>query len=189
MNDKNVLTTGEVAKYCDVNFRTVIRWIEKGYLKAYKLPGRGDNRIPKESLVAFLVENSMPVPDELRTENNRVLVVEDLPEMAKAIARTLKRAKFEVEIAANGFEAGEMIRRFKPFAITLDLQMPGLSGFDVIRYMKSQADLRKIKILVVSAQSEDQIDKSIKLGANGFLTKPFENAELVSSINELKTSC
>ena len=39
-NKQNVLTTGEAARYCDVNFRTVIRWIEKGYLKAYKLPGR-----------------------------------------------------------------------------------------------------------------------------------------------------
>lgn len=185
MSTKSVFTTGEVAKFCDVNFRTVIRWIDKGYLSAYKLPGRGDNRIPVESLVKFLEENSMPVPDELLSANRRIVIVEDVPEMANAIARTLKRSKYEVIIAKNGFEAGEMIRRFKPFLITLDLQMPGLSGFDVIRHLKEQEDLRHIKILVVSAQTEDQLDKSIKLGANSFLSKPFENTELIDAIERI----
>ena len=53
MTDKNTLTTGEAAKYCGVNFRTVIRCIERGHLKAYKLPGRGDNRIPVKDCVRF----------------------------------------------------------------------------------------------------------------------------------------
>ena len=65
MREKQALTTGEVAKYCGVNFRTVIRWIERGHLDAYKLPGRGDNRIPVESFVDFLNNNNMPVPEEL----------------------------------------------------------------------------------------------------------------------------
>ncbi|MDO6805884.1 helix-turn-helix domain-containing protein, partial [Wenyingzhuangia sp. 1_MG-2023] len=57
---KQVLTTGEVAKYCGVNFRTVIRWIERGHLEAYKLPGRGDNRVPVAGFVRFLQSNEMP---------------------------------------------------------------------------------------------------------------------------------
>ncbi|ASP40977.1 hypothetical protein CHH28_17240 [Bacterioplanes sanyensis] len=65
MREKQALTTGEVAKFCGVNFRTVIRWIERGHLQAYKLPGRGDNRIPVNGFVEFLKDNHMPVPDEL----------------------------------------------------------------------------------------------------------------------------
>ena len=42
---KEILTTGDIAKYCNVNFRTVVRWVERGLLKSHKLPGRGDNRI------------------------------------------------------------------------------------------------------------------------------------------------
>lgn len=60
------LTTGEVASFCDVNFRTVIRWIKRGHLKAYQLPGRGDNRIVIKDFLQFLVEHSMPIPDQFQ---------------------------------------------------------------------------------------------------------------------------
>lgn len=65
MNEKRALTTGEIAKFCGVNFRTVIRWIEKGYMSAYKLPGRGDNRVTIDEFLRFLESNNMPVPDSL----------------------------------------------------------------------------------------------------------------------------
>ena len=57
MNDKRTLTTGEIANYCGVNFRTVIRWIQRGQLRAYQLPGRGDNRVEVHNFIAFLREN------------------------------------------------------------------------------------------------------------------------------------
>ena len=64
---KRVLTTGEVADYCGVNFRTVIRWIKRGQLDAYQLPGRGDNRIEVDDFIDFLITHKMPVPDELKS--------------------------------------------------------------------------------------------------------------------------
>ncbi|MEI8650520.1 helix-turn-helix domain-containing protein [Paraglaciecola sp. Hal342] len=48
------LTSGEIAKYCDVNLRTVIRWIDSGRLKGFKLPGGGNNRVTEEDFVDFL---------------------------------------------------------------------------------------------------------------------------------------
>lgn len=66
MWEKTCLTTGEAARFCGVNFRTVIRWIKRGHLRAYQLPGRGDNRIETKEFLAFLARNEMPVPEELR---------------------------------------------------------------------------------------------------------------------------
>lgn len=63
---KHTLTTGDIAQYCDVNSRTVIRWIRRGHLRAYQLPGRGDNRIDVEDFLDFLWQHKMPVPEELR---------------------------------------------------------------------------------------------------------------------------
>ena len=60
------LTTGEIARYCGVNFRTVIRWIKRGHLRAYQLPGRGDNRVELEDFLEFLREHRMPIPEELK---------------------------------------------------------------------------------------------------------------------------
>lgn len=73
MLERQVLTTGEVAKYCGVNPRTVIRWIERGHLKAYHLPGRGDSRVEVHDFLSFLREHEMPIPEEL-LEPSRVRV-------------------------------------------------------------------------------------------------------------------
>jgi len=185
VNKKTVLTTGEAAKYCDVNFRTVIRWIEKGYLNAYKLPGRGDNRIPVESLVEFLKTNNMPIPEDLVEINNRILIVEDIPEMARSISRTLTGAGYETRIASNGFVAGDLLNSFIPALMTLDIKMPGLSGIDVLKYAKNKSSLKNIKILVISAQTEDHLQEALDSGADQVLAKPFTNAELSAMVESL----
>ncbi len=172
------LTTGEAANYCDVNFRTVIRWIEKGYLKAYKLPGRGDNRIPVDTFIEFLRNSNMPIPVELEQRNNRILIVEDIPEMAKAIARTLNRQGYQTEIAKNGFEAGDLLNSFKPALMTLDIKIPGMSGLDVLRYTKAKPSLKNIKILIISAQDEKNLLEAVEAGADRAISKPFSNDEL-----------
>jgi len=66
--DKRTLTTGEIARYCGVNFRTVIRWIKRGYLNAFQLPGRGDNRVEVEDFLIFLKKNNIPIPEEFQYE-------------------------------------------------------------------------------------------------------------------------
>ena len=90
MTDKQALTTGEAAKYCGVNFRTVIRWIERGHLDAYKLPGRGDNRIPVDTFVDFLRQNDMPVPDELVADDRRLLLFSLQDSRARDLAAGLR---------------------------------------------------------------------------------------------------
>ena len=182
---QKVLTTGEAAGYCDVNFRTVIRWIEKGYLDAYKLPGRGDNRIPINSLVEFLKKNNMPIAEELLQDNKRILVIEDLPEMAKAIARALNRTGYETQIANNGFIAGDLLHSFKPALMTLDIKMPGLDGIELLKYVKKSDSLKNIKILVISAQPEKYLQEALDNGADQVLSKPFSNDELNDAISKL----
>ncbi len=59
-------TTGDIALMCDVNLRTVIRWIERGSLQAHKLPGRGNNRVIETDFLQFLHTHGMPVPLELK---------------------------------------------------------------------------------------------------------------------------
>ena len=185
MTEVQVLTTGEAAKYCGVNFRTVIRWIERGKLKAYKLPGRGDHRIPVTDFVKFLRENSMPVPEELAGGNRTILVIEDQPEMAAAIRRVLKRAGYEVELAKDGFIAGTLLSRCKPALITLDLKMPGIDGYQVLSYIREHEEHTDAKVLVVSAETRDGLERALKAGANDVLPKPFENSELLAKVQAL----
>lgn len=185
MSDIQVLTTGEAAKFCGVNFRTVIRWIERGRLKAYKLPGRGDHRIQTQDFVNFLRENQMPVPPELVGANNRILIIEDQPEMAAAIKRTLKRAGYEVEVAKDGFVAGTLLMRHDPALVTLDLKMPGIDGYEVLTYIREHQDHNQVKVLVISAETMEGLNRAMSSGADDILPKPFDNSELLGKVSNL----
>ena len=185
MQEDQTLTTGDIAKYCGVNFRTVIRWVERGLLKSYRLPGRGDNRIKASDFAAFLKQNNMPVPDGLKQFSRRVLIVDDDLSMAKSIQRVLREGGYETQIASDGFIAGSMLESFGPAVMTLDLRMPGMSGLEVVRFIKSQERFSHVKILIVSALQQQKIDEAIAAGADDFLSKPFENEALLSKIKTL----
>jgi excisionase family DNA binding protein len=185
MPEKRVLTTGDVAKYCGVNFRTVIRWIERGHLKAHQLPGRGDNRIEVPDFLAFLRAHDMPIPEEFLDRSRRVLIVEDDPAMAAAIQRTLRRAGFETRIASDGFRAGTLLGTFLPGVMTLDLRMPGIPGLDVLKFVRLAERLKDIRILVVSAMPRKELDEALAAGADDVLEKPFRNPDLLEKVVRL----
>lgn len=185
MGDIQVLTTGEAAKHCGVNFRTVIRWIEKGRLKAYKLPGRGDHRIQLQDFVAFLRQNQMPIPAELVGANNKILIIEDQPEMAAAIRRTLKRAGYDVMVAKDGFVAGSLLAHHTPSLVTLDLKMPGIDGYEVLTFIREHEEHSSVKVLVISAETREGLDRALATGADDVLPKPFDNAVLLEKVTAL----
>lgn len=120
MRDKQALTTGEVAKYCGVNFRTVIRWIERGHLEAYKLPGRGDNRIPIASFVEFLNGNNMPVPDELQWGSHVLLLLVDDTHLAADVAAAARRQGWDVLMTADPIQFGFYIASRQPAAVVVN---------------------------------------------------------------------
>jgi len=179
-----VFKTSDVAKICGVHLRTVIRWIERGELTAYKLPGRGDNRITEENLVAFLKKNGLPVPAELK-QHERVLIIDDDPSMSTTLQLVIQRSGYETAIAHDGFQAGRLLTGFKPTLITLDLKMPGMNGFNVIEFIRQQEDLASIKILIISALDESELIQAVEIGADAYLQKPFKNKILLEHINNL----
>ena len=185
MRERPVLTTGEIARHCGVNLRTVIRWIEKGRLKAFKLPGRGDNRVRVEDFLDFLRTHQMPVPDGLRSSAPRVLVVDDDPAMALAIEHLLQQAGCKTRVAADGFSAGALCLDYAPALVTLDLEIPGLDGQEVIRFVRSTAAIRHLKILVVSARPQEELEQALAAGADAALGKPFSPDQLLAKVQTL----
>lgn len=187
MNNANkTFTTGQAAKFCGVNFRTVIRWIQQGKLEAYSLPGRGDKRILQSNLIAFLKCNDMPVPMELQSHTKRILIVDDDKDMASAITRLLKLNGYVTETANNGFAAGALLHSFNPSIMLLDLKMPGIDGFEVLDFSKNDEKLKNIAVIVISAESEQKLAKAIAHGAEKVLAKPFHNKQLLDLIQQLE---
>ena len=114
------------------------------------------------------------------TAVSRVLVVEDEPDIAALIAYQLTREGFRVETAGNGPEALEAVGREIPDLIVLDRMLPGISGDEVLRQLKSEPVTSNIPVLVLTAkrEQEDRIE-GLELGADDYLTKPFSPRELV----------
>lgn len=182
MMSDGYLTTGQAAQLGAVNFRTVIRWIEKGWLPAHRLPGRGDHRIAVAEFVQFLKSHGMPVPASLEPVNPRLLIVEDLPEMAAAIERIAVLAGLECAIARDGFEAGARLLSFRPRLMTLDLKMPGMDGFGVLDYLQQHPPPFDVRVLVISADSEARLAEAGRRGADAVLAKPFRAEELEAQL-------
>lgn len=179
-----VLTTGEAARICGVNFRTVLRWIDRGLLPAYKLPGRGDRRVLSEQLHQFMRENGIPDRSLPAALPMRVLIADDEPAMAHAIERVLRGAGFETAVARNGFEAGAMLPMFRPGVMTLDLRMPGLDGLEVLRFLGTLALPAPPRTLIVSADTEARLQEALTLGAHDVVRKPFSNEELLAAVKK-----
>lgn len=185
MIEKKTLSTGDIAKYCDVNLRTVARWINQGHLDAHKLPGRGNNRVTMNNFISFLKKHKMPIPREFQCSSKKILIVDDDVSMARSIQRALRKFGFETAIASDGFQAGLMLGNFKPSLITLDLQMPGANGYDVIRLINKIPDFSSTKILVISALSDEELKKTLAMGAQDYLSKPFTKEVLTRKIKDL----
>ncbi len=194
MAERKVLTTGEIAKYCGVNFRTVIRWIQKGHLRAYKLPGRGDHRVEIFDFIAFLKDFKMPVPDELSgldvppvidDKSPQVLIVEDEPVIVDYIETIVFTMGYRSLVADDGFKAGVMLATHKPDLVTLDLGLPGLGGFEVLRFIRESSQYANTRILVISGKGLAEINMALKSGADDFLAKPFSMEDLKQKLQML----
>lgn len=111
---------------------------------------------------------------------DRLLVVDDEPEIVALVAYHLAKTGYRVSTAASGQDALELARRERPSLIVLDLMLPGMSGFDVLEQLRADESTRDIAVLMLTARREepDRI-RGLSLGADDYLTKPFSPAELV----------
>jgi len=117
----------------------------------------------------------------------RVIVVEDVRHMAHFLKRSLERAGYEVLTVHHGDEVLEAIATFEPRAVLLDLMLPGMSGIEICRTLKSDPRHEQLKILIVTGHSFDDAsaDEIRDAGADGQFTKPVSPGSLRAKLAEL----
>ena len=122
--ENDILSTGKIAKYCQVHLSTVHKWINNRDLNAYQLPGSGQFRVQAKDFLQFLKKFKIPTPGVVMPshEKPRILIVDDEENVAKAIFRQLHEAgQYELEMAFGGFEAGRKLESLRPQLLILDL--------------------------------------------------------------------
>ena len=180
---KNLFTTGEAAEVCNVSQQTIIRCFDSGRLDGFKVPGSTFRRIPRESLIKFMKDNSIPL-DNIDTGKRKVLVVDDDAEIVELIVDVLKRdGRFEVKSASSGYDAGILTEQFRPELMLLDYMLPDINGNVVCKAVKSNPELVGTKVIIVSGVvNQSEIDELMNAGAEDFIRKPFDISELVEKI-------
>jgi excisionase family DNA binding protein len=182
---KDVLTTGEVAKICNVAPRTVSKWFDSGALRGYRIPGSKDRRIPLNQLIRFMKQHNMPL-NGLMTGATRVLIVDDEQDIVEVLEKILEdEAKYEVEVAKGGFEAGIIAERFRPHVLLLDMHLADIDGKEVAKQVKSSSDLQLTKVIAMSGRMGDDEAKGLLSGGfDGFLKKPFHVRQVIEAIED-----
>ena len=182
---KDVLTTGEVAKICNVAPRTVSKWFDSGALRGYRIPGSKDRRIPVNQLIRFMKQHGMPL-NGLMTGCTRILIVDDEQDIVEVLEKILEdEAKYEVEVAKGGFAAGVIAEKFRPHVILLDLHLSDIDGKEVARQVKNNPDLQLTKVIAMSGKiSEEEAKGVVNQGFDGFLKKPFHVKQVIEAIED-----
>jgi excisionase family DNA binding protein len=177
---KTVFTTGEAAKICKVSQQTIIRCFDNGQFKGFRVPGSRFRRIPREALYKFMKDNGIPT-DALESGKRKVLLVDDDPDLVEVINKALDDdGRFEVRIAANGFDAGMMVKEYRPDLIILDVMLPDINGKEVCHRVRADLSLEDVRILCISGMIEEDKIQELRLsGADDFLHKPFDIEELI----------
>jgi excisionase family DNA binding protein len=186
MNER-LLTTSEVAQYCQVTNDGVVKWIKAKKLKAYSTPG-GHYRIRKSDFKDFLGRYGMPVdPNFFAEEKKRILVVDDESTIVEVISQALGDAQtFQVSSASDGYEAGLKIGTFRPDLIILDIMMPHMDGIEVCKRIKANPDTEAIKVVAITGHPEQgNIDRAYRSGADLCLMKPVQIEHLRREVARL----
>ncbi len=181
--EKDVLTTGEVAKICNVASRTVSKWFDSGQLRGYRIPGSKDRRIPVGSLVKFMKSHGIPM-DGLMSGSTRVLIVDDEDEVVQTLHKILsEQTNYEVRTARNAFQAGIECERFRPHVMLLDVHLADGDGKGISDVMNESDDLQVTKIIAMSSKLTDgQVAQLRHQGFDGTLRKPFTVRQVIEAI-------
>ncbi|MHA7967449.1 response regulator transcription factor [Paenibacillus sp. CAU 1782] len=115
--------------------------------------------------------------------NEKVMIVEDEKTIADAIAYALKREGYDVETVYHGGEALQRLQEFRPDAIILDVMLPGMDGYEILKRLQSKGN---IGVIMLTAK-EDIVNKvlGLELGADDYMTKPFDMRELLARLKSL----
>jgi excisionase family DNA binding protein len=182
--DKDVLTTGEVAKICNVAPRTVSKWFDSGALKGYRIPGSRDRRIPANELAKFMRAHGIPL-EGMNSGRIRVLIVDAEREVVDTLEKVLtEQTSYEVRVCSSAFQAGMECERFKPHVVLLDIHIGGENDAkNFADGLRRSENLQFTKVIAMSGKlTEGQSHTLRAQGFESFLKKPFQVRQVVQAI-------
>ena len=172
---KKVFTTTQVGKFCGVTQQTVIKWVDGGLLRGFRLPNSRDRRVTETALLKFMDKHSIPaeaLKDKLKT---RVLVVDDEETVGNFFEALFQDEKsVALRVVTRGFDAG-IVSDWRPDVVFLDIMLPDIDGRRVCELIRQGAGGRRMAIVGISGYASSLDVKELeRSGFDDFLPKPFD---------------
>jgi two-component system, OmpR family, alkaline phosphatase synthesis response regulator PhoP len=122
----------------------------------------------------------------MAANGQKILVVEDEPDISKLVSYNLAQERFKVLTAEDGEQALQVIQREKPNLVVLDLMLPGLSGMEICKILRNRPETAKLPILMLTAKA-GEADRivGLEMGADDYLAKPFSPREMVARVRAI----
>lgn len=183
LHGRQVLTTGEVARLCNVAPRTVSKWFDSGELRGFRIPGSRDRRIPVEQLIRFMRAHGIPL-DGLDTSKRRMLIVDRDLDFTRTIHAALERlGGYHVLTARSAFEAGAVAQDTQPQVMVIDVRMTDLNAAQLAQDVHSLAVLNDALLIGVGfGLTSDESAALRRAGYGDVLAKPFDAPDLVAAM-------
>src|SRR5438876_11845460 len=173
------LTLGQAAKFLGVAQSTLRKWSDVGRVPAFYTPG-GHRRYKRGDLDAFL-ERSGPGKT---ARGPLVLVVDDDPQVREVVRINLEMEGYAVREAANGEEVLAALEEEAPDLILLDVMMPQVDGWEMLRRVQERHGVGPIPVFIFSGQLEAG-EEAVQRGAQGFVGKPFDLRALIEQTKQI----
>ena len=185
-----ILTTGDIARYCEVTVPQVNRWIKNGDVTAFRHPG-GHYRITKKDFKDFLDRNGMPIVENFfqSSGKTKILIADDDAVLVEAFKNALEEniEDVAIETAFDGYETLIKTGNFIPDILILDIKMPKIDGLEVCQRLRKDTHITAdIKILAITGHSESYNRTAVlEAGANEYLLKPIDKTTLIEAVEKL----
>jgi len=182
---KNVLTTGDVAKICNVAPRTVSKWFDSGQLRGYRIPGSKDRRIPVNELIKFMKVNKIPAT-ALAVGKIRVLLVDSDGRMTLDLAENLRqKADYEVQISKTNFQTGAAILKFAPHVVLINLLAEDIDADSICKNIQADEDLQAVRLIAIANRlTESEAEALLQKGFDGYISDAANLDEIIKKIEE-----
>jgi chemotaxis protein histidine kinase CheA/ActR/RegA family two-component response regulator len=123
-----------------------------------------------------------PTPEH----GKHVLVVDDSPSVRRVVSNMLKQHGWETQMARDGVEALELISQQTPAAVLLDIEMPRMDGYELMATIRAQEQYRSLPLVVLTSRAAAKHQqRAMQLGANAYIVKPYQDEELINTLNTL----
>lgn len=180
-NQAELFTASDVARFCQVDLKTIHNWSDKGEIRHFRTPGR-HLRFRRLDLLDFLRKYGYPIPEVLRLGKPKVAAIDEDPNVLAAEKRVLSR-RFDLTTFQDPFDALVAIGSLQPDALVLDIKMPGLDGLRLLERIRHIEATAHIRVVVYSSQ-EEMRKTALDLGACEFVPKG-EPTELRDALERL----